>query len=276
MKKIFGIILALLMMFSMSTMAFALDTEAYIPHQETAPDYTVTIHYGGLDAETYEVIEEGVCVFYQTGNFEMTVCNNSEANVKMKDFTLTATAYSVKDNSCIGNAIVTYREAEDGDKVVYTNKDEATTVLKAKFKAFNSTEVYFMVSVNGLEAVKVFNDTDENATAIFKLNKSIPVETTTIETTVTPTVTPTETTTTSTTAAPTETSTVVTTTTPIINEEGADCKEPSNDYKVPEVDEEIPNTGGSKAIGGVITLGVIATGAFILAKKRKSNEENWN
>ena len=135
-----------------------------------------------------------------------------------------------------------------------------------------------MVSVNGLEEIKVFNDTDENATAIFKLNKSIPVETTTIETTVTPTVAPTATpteTTTSTTTVPAETSTVVTTTTPIINEEGADYKEPSKDYKVPEIDEEIPNTGGSKAIGGVITLGVIATGALIFAKKRKSDEENW-
>ena len=52
-----------------------------------------------------------------------------------------------------------------------------------------------------------------------------------------------------------------------------DWKEPSTDDNW-EDNLYIPNTGSSKAIGGVIALGIMAAGALMLVKKRKSDEEH--
>lgn len=300
MKKIIAIILGILMLFSVSVTSFALDTEAYIPQEETFPDYVVTIVYGGLDAEKVEVIEEGICAFYQTGNFTMNVMNNSNNNVKMSDFTLTATAYSKKDNSVIDEAEITYRELAESKMVIHTGGDQEMCALKARFKAFNSTDVYFMVSVNGLKAQKVTSETDTSSVAVFQFVDASKEEISTTETTTktevtTETTTVVETTTiapettteapvvndeTSTEAPETTTESVekneLTTGDNVITTEKADDKVPSptaptydtdDDYDY--VEPEIPDTGISAAPFGAAGALVVSSITALIAKKRK-------
>lgn len=271
MKKIIGIILAVLMVFSMSTAAFAGFTS--VPKTDTPTEVigvtvALDLNYDKTAKELIKVEGEEKPLMGREFNLVFTVKNDTKDIIILSD--VLADFYVVVTDASTKETI----ELWEGPKAGW-NKDLSKTAINpdgtatAIFKVYALTEKSVLIKTVFEEDAQRVGD---NIKASYTLIVTKPIETTT-STTVITTVPPTETTT-STTAAPIETTTT-TTAAPVVDEETGGYEEPSDEYEAPEVDYEIPNTGSSKAIGGVVALGVIAAGALMLVKKRKSNEENW-
>lgn len=262
MKKIIGIILAVLMIFSMSTMAFA--------GYESTP--TPTKDYVQVDASLEVVTKptDELALFNDSVvepikgrifKVKFLITNETE-EVIYADEILANFGISIVD-SVTKEAVKLYTEAKDYgfDKVpakVTIDPNDAPELLTYTIYAITDKAVAIRV----IHEEKVY-DLDEGAPTFYFVEKAEETTTTAPETT-------TETTT----AAPIETTT--TTTAPAVDEETGGYDEPDEpdyEYEVPEVDYEIPNTGSSKAVGAVAVLGVAAVAALIIAKKRKDIDE---
>lgn len=260
MKKIIGIILAVLMMFSMSTMAFAgfttapeTPTKDYVKVEFVLEDITAI---GTPDVfESHTIGGETTQVKGRTAIFVVTITNKTEKPIIAKD--------ALKDFDIL--AI----DWPDGEVVFEPYGAEWNKEGKPLTNAINpndswSNEYLMKIETLGGLQFKVENKfiTTKGGSATFYLIEK--VETTTEPTTAAPVETTTE--------APTETTTVVTTTAtaPTYAE---DIEETGGDdyYEAPEVDYEIPNTGSAPIIGAVAALG-LAAGTIILLKKKKNDE----
>lgn len=250
MKKIFAIILAVLMLFSMSTMAFA-GTETYVPTVDKGPDYVVTVDVAGPTME-HEETDTGT-KDYKCYVFTVELVNNTKTEVEATDFDISVRAYGSETKVEYGVEF-DYDNANLENISAHSSGGKGTYTIPAKVNT--NANLYFEIVVNTEDAVLVKTFVD-GAEAEFKLMEVVEEEPDE------PIVEPDE---------------------PVVepdepNEPIVEPEEPSYDIEDETggydewVDEEIPNTGSSKAVSGVIALGVIAAGALLLVKKRKSNEE---
>lgn len=256
MKKIIGIILAMLMMFSMSTMAFAgfttapeTPTKDYVAVEFVLKDITAI---GTPDVfESHTVGGETTQVKGRTATFVVTITNKTEKPIIAKD--------ALKDFDIL--AI----DWPDGEVVFEPYGAEWSKEGKPLTNAINpndswSNEYLMKIETLGGLQFKVENKfiTIKGGSATFYLIEK--VETTTETTTAAPVETTTEVT--------TETTTVVTTTTTTAPTYVEDTEETGgDDYVEAPVEDEIPNTGSAPAIGAIAALG-LAAGALILLKKK--------
>ena len=250
MKKIIGIILAVLMMFSMSTMAFA-GTETYVPTVDKGPDYVVTVDIAGPTME-HEETDTGTND-YKCYVFTVELVNNTKTEVEATDFDISVRAYGSETEVEYGVEF-DYDNANLENISAHSSGGKGTYTIPAKVNT--NANLYFEIVVNTEDSVlvKTFVDGPE---AEFKLMEVIEEEPSVNE--------------------PDE---------PIVepdepNEPVVEPDEPSYDIEDETggddewVDEEIPNTGSPKAVGGFTALGLIAAGALLFVRKRKSDEENW-
>ena len=257
MKKIIGIILAMLMVFSMSTMAFAgyeatpTPTKEYVQVDASLEVVTAIDELASFNDSTVEPIKGRIF------KVKFTIANETE-KVIYADKILAKFGISIVD-SVTKDTVKLYTEAEDYgfDKIpakVTIDPNDAPELLTYTIYAITDKPVAIRVT-HEEKAYDLEKDATNGIVTFYFVDKAEETTTTTSE-------------------AITETTT---TTVPAVDEETGGYDEPDYDYdyEVPEVDEEIPNTGSSKAVSGFIALGVIAAGALMLVKKRKSNEENW-
>lgn len=244
MKKIIGIILAMLMVFSMSTAAFA-GTTTYVPTEVKGPDYVVTVDIAGPTME-HEETDMGIND-YKCYVFTVKLVNNTKTEVEATDFDISVRAYGSETE-------VEYGIEFDHDNAnlenisAHSSGGEGFYTIPAKVNT--NANLYFEIAVNTEDAKLVTTFTNEPE-AMFELMEVVEEEPSVDE----PIVEPDE---------------------PVVEPD-----EPS--YNVEDetggydewVDEEIPNTGSSKAAGGFVALGVAAIAALVITKKKKSNEENW-
>lgn len=245
MKKIFAIILAMFMMFSMSTMAFA-GTDA----KTESVDFSITF----VDAENAHNAkgEKTTAKFY---DFAIKVDNHTKKNINLGDYEILAVFIddTTYDREVLGAEILPL-----GDVWVNAGKSSETIEVEI-LKDFEGKTIDIKTSVNGLASKDIIKGPGDVA----KVSLEKIIETTTA-TTVTTTVAPTETTT----EAPTETTTEATTTTTTAPTYVEDTEETGgDDYVEAPVEDDIPNTGSAPIIGAVAALG-LAAGALILLKKK--------
>jgi LPXTG-motif cell wall-anchored protein len=274
MKKIIGIILAVLMMFSMSTAAFAGFTTA--PKADTTKVETVTVTVT-LEPDFTPTSKLALFEKYENPYAE----NEEEANV-----TIEGRIFKIKFAIFNGTEDVIYvNDVLDGFYLSVTDTATEKPVKhweKAKDFGFGGRDLSKMAINPNESGGVIYKDyviTDKSVTikavyeevaknieekAVFDLVVApvAPVETTTV---------PAETTT----EAPAETTTTTTTEAPAVEPTEAPTEPTEAPTEAPEIDYEIPDTGSSKMIGAVSALGVAAIAALVISKKKKSNEENW-
>lgn len=255
MKKIIGIILAVLMMFSMSTMAFA-GTETYTPATDDGPDYVVTIDIAGPTME-HEETDKGT-KDYKCYEFTVEVINNTKTAIEATEFDVYVKAYNSETKTeydiLFDDSNVDFSKAEaqsGGGKGSYTIPAKVNT----------NANLYFEIAVNTEEPVTVKTFTD-------KVEAEFPMV-------VTEDIVP-----------PADESEDEVIEDEIIEDEVIEDEpvvdEPVDEFEEEEatggdeewIEEEIPNTGSTSTVGAFAVLG-LAAAALILTKKRKSNEENW-
>lgn len=268
MKKIFTIILAVLMLFSMSAIAFA----GYDSTSTPTKDYVqvdaslkVVTPPGSLEQFNKSTVEPVKGRIFEV-NF---LIENKTKEVVYADEILAHFGISIVE-SATKDTVKLWTEAEDygfnkNPAKIAINPNE-NTALTYKIYAVTDKAVAIRI-IHEEKAYDLEKDVKNDVLAFYFVEK---IETTTtVETT---TAAPVETTT----EAPTETTTVVTTTTAtttIAPTYVEDTEETGGDdhYEAPEVDYEIPNTGSASIIGAVAALG-LAAGAIILLKKKKNDE----
>lgn len=254
MKKIIGIILAVLMMFSMSTMAFAGFTTA--PETPTKDYVKVEFVLEDITAigtpevfESHTIGGETTQVKGRTATFVVTITNKTEKPIIAKD--------ALKDFNILA---IDWPEGEVVFEPYEAKWNEAGDPLANAINPNGSWSHKYLMKIETLGGLqfKVENKfiTTRGGAATFYLIEKVETttETTTVETT---------------TEAPTEITTI-TTTAPTYVE---DTEETGGDdyYEAPEIDYEIPNTGSAPIIGAVAALG-LAAGAIIFLKKKKIDE----
>jgi LPXTG-motif cell wall-anchored protein len=245
MKKIIGIVLAVLMMFSMGTMAFA-GTETYVPTENKGPDYVVTVDIAGPTME-HEETDTGTNDF-KCYVFTVKLVNNTKTEVEATDFDISVRAYGSETEVEYGIEF-DYDNANFEKNSAHSSGGEGFYTIPARVNT--NANLYFEIAVNTEDAklVTTFIDGPE---AMFELVEVIEEEPSVNE--------------------PDE---------PIVepdepNEPVVEPDEPNYDIEDETggddewVDEEIPNTGSSKAVGGFTALGVAAIAALVIAKKKKS------
>jgi LPXTG-motif cell wall-anchored protein len=261
MKKIIGIILAMLMMFSMSTMAFAdfvedIPTTTVVTTKAPAEEKLSIKVKATIDPVAEIEAEEGALVTYKGRKctFTIDVTNNTSSSISgaiINDFAPTftdkktgeeLTIYSVKGDGFVGEKTPAETGIDKGDTKRFT------------YIVYIATADKVNVAVTCLGVTKTIEVTKDPVTLNFVWKDE--------ETTA-----PTETTT-STTAAPVETTTEATTTTTTAPTYVEDTEETGgDDYVEAPVEDDIPNTGSAPAIGAIAALG-LAAGALILLKKK--------
>lgn len=271
MKRIFAIILAVLMMFSISTTAFAGFTMAPVANKaepETVgvlvtldKDYTpvnkleIFESYSNPYAEKAE--DKEVVIKGRIFKINFTIINGTKeiiyANEVLKGFSLSIT------DAMTEKVVQRWTKAKDcgfGDidlNKIAINPGEKTVVTYKIYAITDKT-----VTIKAAYEEKVIDIEKEDAS--FTLIVAPKTETTTVTTT---TVTTTEKAETSKPTVSTTTNTTKITTTYTEN------MEENNDYDYDY--EEIPNTGSAPIIGTVAALG-LAAGAIILLKKKKIDD----
>lgn len=258
MKKIFGIILAMLMVFSMSTAAFA-GTETYVPSVDKGPDYVVTVNIEGPTRET-ETTDLGT-VDYKCYNFIVEVENHTKTAVEATDFEVIVTAYNNElkkeykvdfDNDSL----------KDDDATANTGGDKGSYSISAKVNT--NVDLWFDISVDNEMPITVKTISADKAEAQFKLVEVIDLPETDEEDDY----------------VEDEDDFVED---DFVEDDLIDDDLVDDDFIEDEeetggdsyVDEEIPNTGSTPVAGAVGVLGLAAIAALVIAKKKKSNEENW-
>ena len=253
MKKIFGIILAMLMVFSMSTAAFA-GTETYVPSVDKGPDYVVTVNIEGPTRET-ETTDLGT-VDYKCYNFIVEVENYTKTAIEATDFDVIVAAYNDELKKEYGVEF-------DIDSL----KDEAATahtgggkgVYSISAKVNTNVDLWFDISVDNEMPITVKTISADKAEAQFKLVEVIDLPETDEE------------------------DDYVDDEEDFVEDDLIDDDFVDDEFVEDEeetggdsyVDEEIPNTGSTPVAGAVSVLGLGAIAALVIAKKKKSNEENW-
>ena len=252
MKKIIGIILAVLMVFSMSTMAFAgfttapeTPTKDYVKVEFVLEDITAI---GTPDVfESHTIGGETTEVKGRTATFVVTITNKTEKPIIAKD--------ALKDFNILA---IDWPDGEVVFEPYEAKWNEAGDPLANAINPDGSWSHKYLMKIETLGGLqfKVENKfiTTKGGAATFYLIEK--VETITETTTAAPVETTTE--------VSTETTTVVTTAPTYvedIEETGGD------DYYEAPVEDEIPNTGSASVIGAVAALG-LAAGAIILLKKK--------
>lgn len=256
MKKIIGIILAVLMMFSMSTMAFAgfttapeTPTKDYVKVEFVLEDITAI---GTPDVfESHMIGGETTQVKGRTATFVVTITNKTEKPIIAKD--------ALKDFNILA---IDWPDGEVVFEPYEAKWNEAGDPLANAINPDGSWSHKYLMKIETLGGLqfKVENKfiTTKGGSATFYLIEK--VETTTEPTTAAPVETTTE--------APTETTTEATTTTTTAPTYIEDTEETGgDDYVEAPVEDDIPNTGSAPVIGAVAALG-LAAGALILLKKK--------
>ena len=260
MKKIIGIILAVLMMFGMSTMAFA----DYVVAPE-APTKNVTVNVTLTQCDKAPVvfeqdIVEGKVVREIKGRaatFKIGIVNGTDKAVAwetvLDGLNIVAESYPKGEKTYDYYGTPAWGGEGRGDSLANVINPGKMWGHDYDVKVLTTDSLQFEVIFG--ETIKVIDTVGETAT--FKLVAAPVVETTTQVTT-----------TTTTTQAPTETTTEATTTTTIAPTYVEDTEETGgDDYVEAPVEDDIPNTGSTPVIGAVAALG-LAAGAIILLKKK--------
>lgn len=237
MKKIFAIILAVLLLFSMSATAFATVSG------ERAEEYVMTVSTG-----TPKKVEDSINYRYP---IYITFTNESEGVYRLlEDFEFKFSWGFTKNAPEIVFTEATIHSSTVNENVYVESGESCKAYFYIEIPS-DGKDVVFKVNIDGTVAG------DYHFMDYVSFGAQITPETTTAA--------PVETTT----EAPTETTTI-TTTAPTYVE---DTEETGGDdyYEAPEVDYEIPNTGSAPIIGAVAALG-LAAGAIILLKKKKVDD----
>ena len=246
MKKIIGIILAVLMMFSMSTMAFA-GTETYTPATDDGPDYVVTIDIAGPTMEREET-DRGT-KDYKCYEFTVEVTNNTKTAIEATDFDVYVRAYNSETKTeydiLFDDSNVDFSKAE-------AQSGGGTGSYTIPAKVNTNANLYFEIAVNTEDPVmvKTFTDKVEAEFPMVVAEEIVP---------------PID-----------ETEDEVIEDEPVVDEPADEIEDEDATGGDEEwIDEEIPNTGSTSTVGAFAALGLGAIAALVIAKKRKSNEENW-
>ena len=271
MKKIIGIILAVLMMFSMSTMAFAgFSAVPETPTKNYVKAAIILVENKHEVFETHIVDGKTTEVKGTSAQFVVKLENRTDTPIKwsdvMEDFEIVVkTKFKNGEIKEIDNFYSAPKWLEGGDALGNYINPGTPWGHDFGMKILTQRNVWYEITLGGV--TKTIAVTEGRADFILTLDKE-----TTTATTVTTTVAPTETTTAApvetTTEAPTETTTVVTTTTTTAPTYVEDTEETGgDDYVEAPVEDDIPNTGSAPVIGAVAALG-LAAGAIILLKKK--------
>jgi LPXTG-motif cell wall-anchored protein len=253
MKKIFGIILAMLMVFSMSTAAFA-GTETYVPSVDKGPDYVVTVNIEGPTRET-ETTDLGT-VDYKCYNFIVEVENYTKTAVEATDFDVIVTAYNDELKKEYGVEF-DINSLKDEAATAHTGGGKGVYSISAKVNT--NVDLWFDISVDNEMPITVKTISADKAEAQFKLVEVIDLPETDEE------------------------DDYVEDEDDFVEDDLIDDDLVDDEFIEDEeetggdsyVDEEIPNTGSTPVAGAVGVLGLGAIAALVIAKKKKSNEENW-
>lgn len=258
MKKIIGIILAVLMMFSMSTMAFAgydstsTPTKDYVQVDASLKVVTPIDSLKQFNESTVEPVNGRI--------FEVNfLIENKTKEVVYADEILNHFGISIVE-SVTKNTVKLWTEAEDcgfdkNPAKIAINPNE-NTALTYKIYAVTDKAVAIRI-IHEEKAYDLEKDAKNGVLTFYFVEK---IETTTEPTTAAPVETTTE--------APTETTTEATTTTTTAPTYIEDTEETGgDDYVEAPVEDDIPNTGSAPAIGAIAALG-LAAGAIILLKKK--------
>lgn len=259
MKKIFAILLAVVVALSMGVTSFAAVEAEVKEYVEVA----VT-----LDGAPFVFDDEGKATSGKHYTFTVNVDNKSKENVNFKDFEVRVVF--IDDESYHKDTLdIATLELPN----TWINAEENKSVTAKVKKDFEGKTVDVKVSINGLAA----KDTITGPTETAKVKFEKADETTTVTTTIPTTATPTEPSVETTTEAPT----TVTTTLPNESETGGVDDElypdvgDGNGYfdnttttkKPSNVESDIPNTGSGTA--GMIAFGVLGVAALAALKMRK-------
>lgn len=255
MKKIFGIILAMLMVFSMSTAAFA-GTETYVPSVDKGPDYVVTINIEGPTRET-ETTDLGT-VDYKCYNFIVEVENYTKTAVEATDFDVIVTAYNDELKKEYG---VDFDIDSLNDEAATAHTGGGKGVYSISAKVNTNVDLWFDISVDNEMPITVKTISADEAEAQFKLVEAIDLPEVDVE------------------------DEYVDVEDEYVDNEDDFVDDDLVDDEFVEdeeetggdsyIDEEVPNTGSTPVAGAVGALGVAAIAALVIAKKKKSNEGNW-
>lgn len=280
MKKIIGIILAVLMMFSMSTAAFAgFSAVPETPTKDYVKAAIILVENKHEVFETHIVDGKTTEVKGTSAQFVVKLENRTDTPIKwsdvMEDFEIVVkTKFKNGEIKEIDNFYSTPKWLEGGDALGNYINPGTPWGHDFGMKILTQRNVWYEITLGGV--TKTITVTEGKADFILTLDKETTTATPT--TTVTTTVAPTETTTATpvetTTEAPVET-TIITTETSTVEPTEVPTEPTEAPTEAPEIDYEIPNTGSSKMIGAVSALGVAAIAALVISKKKKSNEENW-
>lgn len=253
MKKIFAILLAIVMTLSMGVVAFAADTDTFV---EGTPDYTVVVSATSrlVEPEKTELGE----VYYKGYSFLVTVTNHTDSAIDAREFKLNVVAYNSETKTTYPVIVEEIVAPAGGKFTAHSGDQVGGYIANIKVNVSKDINLHFDVTINDEKAQTITTLTE---TKEFVLVKA--VEKVEIPTNPTVTVPPVE-----------ETGGADDNLYPDVGD-GKDyfdttTKEPTI------VDDDIPNTGSGTA--GIIAFGVlgIATAAmFVFGKKKKSDEENW-
>lgn len=236
MKKIFAIILAVLMLFSMSATAFATVSG------ERAEEYVMTVSTG-----TPKKVEDSINYRYP---IYVTFTNESEGVYRLlEDFEFKFSWGFTKNAPEIVFTEATTHSSTVNENVYVESGESCKAYFYIEIPS-DGKDVVFKVNIDGTVAgdYHFMDYVSFGAQTTPETTTAVPVETTT--------------------EAPTETTTVVTTTTTTAPTYVEDTEETGgDDYVEAPVEDEIPNTGSASVIGAVAALG-LAAGAIILLKKK--------
>lgn len=266
MKKIFAILLAIVMTLSMGVVAFAADTDTFV---EGTPDYTVVVNAASRSVlpEKTELGE----VYYKGYSFLVTVKNHTDSAIDAREFKLNVIAYNSETKTTYPVIIEEIIAPADGKFTAHSGGQVGGYIANIKVNVSKEINLHFDVTINDEKAQTITTLTE---TKEFVLIKAVEK----VETTATPTEPSVETT--------TEAPTTVTTTLPNESETGGVDDElypdvgDGNGYfdnttttkKPSNVESDIPNTGSGTA--GMIAFGVLGVAALAALKMKKKKTDD--
>lgn len=250
MKKIFAVLFAIVLVLSMSITGFAAE--------ESKESYTVVVK---LTDGVTKVVDKDTGAQHKVFTFDVAVTNNTKENMYMKDIDIEVNAVDAENDEEVIYASEVKWDRDVSKTIINIDGTESAGLI---CEVPTNHEVYLKVSVDGGSA-KTIKQIGES--------KSFTIEPTTSTTTTTTT-----TTTEATKPAETETSTTTTTTTTIAPTESTKSNTaviimglPDSPNTEAPIEDEIPNTGSTKAIYAAAALAIAGAVALLIIKKKSDD-----